>query len=313
MTAMTTEMESKYLRVKALGEGTYGTVYLATRKSDGREVAIKRTLPIEKQRGLHFSIIREVKVLQDLRCNNIVELIDVFLTGDSLHMVLEYCPFDLKDLIYDKKIFLSIAHFKSCLKMILHGVQHCHKHFILHRDLKPANILIAPSGELRLADFGAAKTHSSPRSMTTEVVTRAYRAPELLFGATLYAEGVDIWAVGCIFAELLLRGPLFPGTSDLDQLARIFNVLGTPTDTTWPAARLLPSFAQFEARDPLRLPSIFRPADVGRHGVELLERMLTLDPQKRFTASEALGHDYFTNSEPGACLPSELPVPSQKS
>ena len=304
--------EAAYLRVKALGEGTYGTVYLATRKSDGREVAIKRTLPIEKQRGLHFSIIREVKFLQDLKCSNIVELIDVFLTGDSLHMVLEYCPFDLKDLIYDKKIFLNIAHFKGCLRMILQGVQHCHQHFILHRDLKPANILIAANGELRLADFGAAKTHSSPRSMTTEIVTRAYRAPELLFGATLYAHGVDMWAVGCIFAELLLRGPLFPGTSDLDQLARIFNVLGTPTDSSWSAARLLPSFVQFEPREPLRLPSIFRPADVGKHGVELLERLLTLDPLKRISATEALAHDYFTNAEPTACLPGNLPIPSKK-
>jgi cyclin-dependent kinase 7 len=192
--------ESGYTRVRNLGEGTFGVVYLATRKEDGREVAIKRTLPLEKHRGLHFSIIREVKFLQDLHSNCIVELIEVFLTGDSMHMVLEYCPFDLKDLIYDKKNFLQVHHIKSCLRMILEGVSYCHGNFVLHRDLKPANILIAPNGQLRLADFGAAKSHSSPRSMTTEVVTRAYRAPELLFGATLYAGGVDVWAVGCIFS-----------------------------------------------------------------------------------------------------------------
>jgi len=305
--------ESAYHRVRALGEGTFGVVYLATRKEDGREVAIKRTLPLEKQRGLHFSIIREVKFLQDLRCSNIVELVEVFLTGDSLHMVLEYCPFDLKDLIYDKKIFLQIGHFKSCLQMILQGVHHCHKNFVLHRDLKPANILIAADGQLRLADFGAAKTHASPRSMTTEIVTRAYRAPELLFGSTLYAGGVDLWAVGCIFAELLLRGPLFPGTSDIDQLARIFNVLGTPTESNWPMSQLLPSFVQFDPREPLQLESIFRPSDVGKSGVELLKRMLTLDPQKRISAEEALSHEYLVDSAPRPCLPSELPLPSQKS
>ena len=306
--------ESGYNRVRNLGEGTFGVVYLATRKEDGREVAIKRTLPLEKQRGLHFSTIREVKFLQDLRCSNIVELLEVFLTGDSMHLVLEYCPFDLKDLIYDKKIFLQIGHFKGCLKMILQGVRHCHEHFVLHRDLKPANILIARDGQLRLADFGAAKSHSSPRSMTTEVVTRAYRAPELLFGSTLYAGGVDVWAVGCIFAELLLRAPLFPGTSEVDQLARIFNVIGTPSDSNWPTAQLLPSYIQFDARDPLQLDSIFRQSDVGKNGVELLSRMLTLDPQKRISASEALNHEYLsTTSPPGPCLPSELPMPTQKS
>ena len=302
-----------YVRVRNLGEGTFGVVYLATRKEDGREVAIKRTLPLEKQRGLHFSIIREVKFLQDLKCSNIVELVEVFLTGDSLHMVLEFCPYDLKDLIYDKKIFLQIGHFKSCLRMILSGVQHCHENFVLHRDLKPANILIAPDGQLRLADFGAAKSHSSPRSMTTEVVTRAYRAPELLFGATLYAGGVDMWAVGCIFAELLLRGPLFPGTSDIDQLARIFNVLGTPNESNWPTAHLLPSFIQFDQREPLQLDTIFRPTDVGKSGVELLSRMLTLDPQRRISATEALNHDYLTTSPPSPCPPSALPMPTQKS
>lgn len=309
---MAMQKESGYNRVRNLGEGTFGVVYLATRKVDGREVAIKRTLPLEKQRGLHFSIIREVKFLQDLKNNNIVELVDVFLTGDSLHMVLEYCPFDLKDLIYDKKIFLQIPHLKICLSMILRGVNHCHENFILHRDLKPANILISTDGQLRLADFGAAKSHSSPRSMTTEVVTRAYRAPELLFGATLYAGGVDIWAVGCIFAELLLRAPLFPGTSDIDQLARIFNVLGTPTEKSWPTAQALPSFVQFDAREPLQLASIFRASNIGKFGINLLERMLCLDPQKRISAADAIAHEFFTNA-PAPCLPIELPVPSQKS
>jgi len=302
--------ESGYTRVRNLGEGTFGVVYLATRKVDGREVAIKRTLPLEKHRGLHFSIIREVKFLQDLHSESIVELIEVFLTGDSMHMVLEYCPFDLKDLIYDKKIFLQIQHIKSCLRMILEGVGFCHDNFVLHRDLKPANILIAQNGQLRLADFGAAKSHSSPRSMTTEVVTRAYRAPELLFGATHYAGGVDVWAVGCIFAELVLRNPLFPGISEIDQLARIFNVLGTPSEKSWPAAQQLPSYIQFDLREPLLLESIFRQSDVGTFGVELLSRMLTLDPQKRITAHEALSHPYLVGSEPAPSTPAQVPTPT---
>lgn len=305
--------ENGYSRQRKLGEGTFGVVYLATRKADGREVAIKRTLPLERQRGLHFSIIREVRFLQDLRGPSIVELVEVFLTGDSLHVVLEYCPFDLKDLIYDKKTFLQVGHFKGCLRMILEGVLHCHTKFVLHRDLKPANILIAPGGQLRLADFGAAKLHSSPRSMTTEVVTRAYRAPELLLGSTLYGGNVDLWAVGCIFAELMLRAPLFPGTSDIDQLARIFNVIGFPSEHNWPSAQLLPAFVQFEPREPLQLDTIFPTSEVGKGGVELLSRMLTLDPLKRISAAEALNHDYLIASTPIPCTPSELPLPTQKS
>jgi len=291
----------KYERKGVLGQGTFGVVHDAIRRSDGLRVAIKRTKPMEAAKGINFTALREVNYLQELHCPFIVGLLDVFLTGDSLHIVIEYCPFDLKDVIYDKSIFMSTSHTKSYVKMMLQGVEVCHKNHILHRDIKPANVLVGLGGELKLADFGYARSYSSPREMTREVVTLAYRAPELLFESIYYGAGVDVWAVGCMFAELILRHPLFPGTSALDQLAKIFNVLGTPSEATWPNASLLPAYAQFEPREPLKLQSIFG-ANIGTEAVDLIQKMLNINPQRRITASEALGHPFFS------CSPEPTPI-----
>lgn len=179
---------------------------------------------------------------------------------------------------------------------------------MMYSDLKPANLLIDAGGVVKLADFGLARTYGSPEELTNEVVTRWYRAPELLFGAPLYSGAVDMWAVGCIFAELIFRVPLFPGmypqfffkflilciqlgNTDLEQLAKIFNVLGTPNATNWPGVEFLPSYVEFEARDPLDLRPLFGSSSVlpgtsSPANMDLLKCMLTLNPQKRVTASQ---------------------------
>ncbi|KAJ1387611.1 kinase-like domain-containing protein, partial [Ochromonadaceae sp. CCMP2298] len=129
-----------------------------------------------------------------------------------------------------------------------------------------------------------------------EVVTRWYRAPELLLGARFYSSAVDVWAAGCIFAEIVFRVPLFPGDSDLQQLAKIFNLLGTPNSGNWPTASLLPQYMEFEPRLALSLLPLFRRGGVGGVPAEqdLLLKMLALDPAKRITAAQALQHPYFT-------------------
>jgi cyclin-dependent kinase 7 len=178
-------MALKYERGRTLGQGTYAVVYEAFRKTDSLPVAIKRMKGGQPASvGVDFTGLREIKYLQLLKgSKNIVELVDVFLTNDVLCLVLEFCPFNLEDIIRDKNILLRTQHQKCYLKMLLQGVDCCHSQYILHRDLKPANILFSADGDLKIADFGLARTHSSPMKMTDEIATLWYRPPELLFGA----------------------------------------------------------------------------------------------------------------------------------
>ncbi|XP_068280374.1 cyclin-dependent kinase 7-like [Nyctibius grandis] len=141
---------------------------------------------------------------------------------------------DLEVIIKDTGIVLTQSHIKAYMLMTPQGLDYLHQHWILHRDLKPNNLGLDENGVLKLADFGLAKSFGSPnRVYTHQVVTRWYQAPELLFGVRMYGVSVDMWAVGCILAGLLLRVPFLPGDSDLDQLTRIFETLGTPTEEQW--------------------------------------------------------------------------------
>ncbi|XP_075582174.1 cyclin-dependent kinase 7 isoform X3 [Pelecanus crispus] len=162
-------------------------------------------------------------------------LLDAFGHKSNISLVFDFMETDLEVIIKDTSIVLTQSHIKAYMLMTLQGLEYLHQHWILHRDLKPNNLLLDENGVLKLADFGLAKSFGSPnRVYTHQVVTRWYRAPELLFGARMYGVGVDMWAVGCILAELLLRVPFLPGDSDLDQLTRIFETLGTPTEEQWP-------------------------------------------------------------------------------
>lgn len=300
-----------YIRGRKLGEGTWGIVYEATRKVDGMKVAIKRMKGRDAHYGIDFTAIREVKVLKEIKGPNVVDLLDVYISGGIVHLVMEYCLLNLEDIIKDKSIHLRSPHHKSYLQMILRGIDMCHSAYILHRDIKPGNILIRQTGEICLTDFGLAKEHGSPVALTPTVVTLWYRAPELLYGAKRYGPGVDIWAIGCVFAEIILRTPLFPAETDLEQLAKIFNVLGTPSNENWPNVSLLPNYVEFESREPISLVPLFGfdgNVDNRQPLLDLLLRMLTLDPNKRISAKEALQHPYFQTS-PEPCEPSQLPLP----
>ena len=183
---------------------------------------------------------------------------------------------------------------QSYLYQLLKGVAYCHSHRVIHRDLKPQNLLIDMDGALKLADFGLARAFGIPvRTYTHEVVTLWYRAPEILLGSRHYSTAVDVWSVGCIFAELAANGaPLFKGDSEIDQIFKIFQVMGTPKERDWPGIEELPdyqpSFPSWPAQ-PLakRLPAL------EPDGIDLLERMLIYEPGKRISAKEALLHPYF--------------------
>jgi cyclin-dependent kinase 7 len=229
-------------------------------------------------------------------------LLDVFAGRNNVNMVLEYCITDLEEIIKDRSIILTPAEVKRCMLMIMRGVAACHQQWTLHRDLKPSNILVGADGQLKLADFGLARIHGSPNPrLTSQVITRWYRPPELLFAADQYGAGVDIWSVGCIFAELMLRMPYLPGDSDIDQLAKIFQARGTPTDDDWPERKYLSAYIPFSPCPVADHSKLFTASSTA--ALELLDKMLTLNPLKRPTATEVLEHAYFTSESPPPCSP----------
>ena len=180
---------------------------------------------------------------------------------------------------------------KTFLYKILDAVAYCHSKKIIHRDLKPQNILTEKNGEVvKVADFGLARAFSIPiRPYTKEVLTLWYRAPELLLGINEYSTPVDIWSIGCIFAELILKQPLFKGEYEIEQLFKIFHVLGTPNRDIWPDVETLPNYSpDFPKFKQIKFEDYFIGLD--KNGIDLLKQMLVYDPNQRITAKQALMH-----------------------
>jgi cyclin-dependent kinase 7 len=300
----------RYLKKEVLGEGTYGVVFKATDTQTGQTVAIKKIRLGNQKEGINFTALREIKLLKELKDPNIIELIDAFPHKGNLHLVFEFMESDLEAVIRDRNIVLSPADIKSYLQMTLQGLAFVHKKWVLHRDMKPNNLLIASDGQLKLADFGLARLFGSPNpKFTHQVFARWYRAPELLFGSKQYGAGVDVWAAGCIFAELLLRRPFLQGSSDIDQLGKIFAAFGTPKLSQWPDMQYLPDYVEYQhvLAPPLR--TLFPMAT--DDALDLLSKMFTYDPKARITAHQALEHRYFT-SVPAPTKPLLLPRPPKK-
>eukprot|EP01122_Echinamoeba_exundans_P018004 TRINITY_DN9933_c0_g1_i1.p1 TRINITY_DN9933_c0_g1~~TRINITY_DN9933_c0_g1_i1.p1 ORF type:complete len:357 (+),score=91.08 TRINITY_DN9933_c0_g1_i1:65-1072(+) len=299
----------KYEKAEELGRGTFGTVFAATVKATGERVAIKR-INLGNTRddveGIHFTALREIKYLQENIHPHVVSLLDVFSDGTNLHLVFDLMETDLKKIIDDKPLFLSKEDIRAYMWMLVQGVAHLHKHGILHRDLKPENLLISSSGQLKITDFGLARRYGSPREkLTNTAVTIFYRPPELLFGAEKYGFAVDMWSVGCIFAELLLRLPYFPGHTELQMIQNITAALGSPRD--WPEMEQMPLFFKVEPRerpDPRQLFSAATDDEIA-----FLEQLLQWNPNKRMTAAQALQHRYFSGPRSD---PSQLKLPTKR-
>ncbi|KAF9671345.1 hypothetical protein SADUNF_Sadunf12G0037600 [Salix dunnii] len=304
------KVADRYLKREILGEGTYGVVYKAIDTTTGQTVAIKKIRLGKQKEGVNFTALREIKLLKEVKDPNIIELIDAFPHKGNLHLVFEFMETDLEAVIRDPNIFLSPGDIKSYFQMTLKGLAVCHKKWVLHRDMKPNNLLIGSNGQLKLADFGLARIFGSPgRKFTHQVFARWYRAPELLFGAKQYGAGVDVWAAGCIFAELLNRRPFLQGDSDIDQLGKIFQKLGTPTLSQWPDLEWLPDFVEYSSQ--IAQPWRKLCPTASDDALDLLSKMFTYDPKSRISVQQALEHRYFT-SIPLPTDPAKLPRPAPK-
>lgn len=306
----------RYDFVKVLGEGQYAVVYKAKDTQTNEDVAVKKIKIGSRQEasdGINLTALREIKFLQEIKHPNIIELLDSFgehgTNSPSICLVFEFMDTDLENIINNRSLLLTTTHIKAYMIMLLLGLEYLHDNWILHRDLKPNNLLIDKHGVLKIGDFGLAKFFGSPsRVMTHEVVTRWYRSPELLFGSKKYGTGVDMWAAGLIMAELLLRVPLLPGESDLDQLSKIFEVFGTPTDTNWPDVKSFTDYIKFNQIEPKPLRTIFVTSKPDE--LDVLDKIMQLDPKRRPNASETLQMEYFSNP-PGPCPSERLPKPKE--
>ena len=228
-----------------VGEGAHGVVFKAKHVISGDLVALKKVLLKKIEEGIPNTALREMKALQEIEDHeNIVKLKDVIPQGMGFMLVFEFMVSDLSEVIKNYQNPLTPSQVKRYMVMLLKGMAFCHSIKIMHRDLKPANLLISSTGVLKIADFGLARVFdgSKNRPYSHQVATRWYRAPELLFSARKYDEGVDLWAIGCIFGEMINSSPLFPGESDIEQICTVLKVLGEPNDQLWPDKSDLPDF-----------------------------------------------------------------------
>ena len=295
-TTQLSEIMQKYEKLEKIGEGTYGTVFKGKNKESQEIVALKRVRLDDDDEGVPSSALREICLLKELKHKNIVRLNDVLHSDKKLTLVFEHCDQDLKKYFDSLNGEIDPDLVKSFFYQLLRGLDFCHSHNVLHRDLKPQNLLINENGELKLADFGLARAFGIPvRCYSAEVVTLWYRPPDVLFGAKLYTTSIDMWSAGCIFAELANAGrPLFPGSDVDDQLKRIFKLLGTPSEETWPGISSLPDFKVFPVYHPSNSLSQVVPK-LNSKGRDLLSKLLVCCPSGRISAEEAMIHPYFND------------------
>ncbi|XP_032237942.2 cyclin-dependent kinase 11A [Nematostella vectensis] len=300
-------------------EGTYGVVYRAKEKASGEVVALKRLKMEKEKEGFPITSLREINTLLKAQHPNIVHVREIVVGSnmDRIYIVMDYVEHDLKTLMEHMTSPFTVGEVKTLLIQLLRATAHLHDNWILHRDLKTSNLLLNNRGILKVGDFGLAREYGSPlRHYTPIVVTLWYRAPELLLGIKEYSCPIDMWSVGCIFAELLTMEPLFPGRSEIDQINRIFKELGTPSDKIWPGPPAYSELPHVKKMTFTEYPYNQLRNRFGTYltdkGFSLLNRFLTYDPKKRITAETALKEDYFLEA-PKPIDPSLFPTWPAKS
>lgn len=307
-----------------VGQGTYGSVFVGQDHSNGEIVALKRINTEQEENGFPITALREVKILKALNHENVIKLKEIVTSKEqneipkNVFMVFEYHEYDLTGILKTSEIRFTQDHIKSWTLQLLKGVNYMHVNNIIHRDLKASNLLINRKGELRIADWGLARSWGPHmKHLTNGVVTLWYRPIELLLGCKQYSTKIDMWSVGCIIAEMFRRtNGLLEGHNEASQLSLIFDVCGHPSEKEWPNInQMCPLWRNYEPAvgetpKPCRLSQVLKernsnPSWMTNHAVDLISNLMTHNPEKRWSAVEALGAEYFYET-PIVKKPSEL-------
>jgi len=293
-------VDERYQYIKQIGYGAYGVVCSALDKKTNTKVAIKKVPNAFEDLIDAKRIVREVRLLQFFNHEDIIGVLDIVKpekrTGfEDIYFVTELMETDLHRVIYSGQK-LTEEHIQYFLYQLIRGMFHMHSANVMHRDLKPNNVLLNKDCKLKICDLGLARgfDEEDVGEKTTYVVTRWYRAPEVILKASEYSKAIDIWSIGCIFAELLGRTPLFPGQNYLDQLQRIIAVSGTPSPADMEFITNAKAFEYMKSlpkRSKLPLKNLY--PEASSLALDLLEKMLVFNPDKRYTAEECLAHPYF--------------------
>lgn len=292
-------VDNNYEYIKKIGHGAYGVVVSATDRLTGRKVAIKKISNAFEDLIDAKRIVREIRLLKFFDHENIIGLLDLLVppsrTGyNDIYIVTDLMETDLHRVIYSRQD-LSDDHMQYFAYQILRGIHQMHLSNVIHRDIKPSNLLLNKNCELKICDLGLARGYDIESDNLTEyVVTRWYRAPEVILNSSMYTEKIDVWSIGCVFAELMGRAPLFPGEDYLDQVKRVIGVLGTPSPEDMEFIGN-PSAVRFinklPRRDKAKWSSIYSKASP--QALDLLDKMLVFNPEKRWNVIQCLRHPYF--------------------
>ncbi|KAJ8654691.1 hypothetical protein O0I10_009581 [Lichtheimia ornata] len=292
----------RFERLNRIEEGSYGIVFRARDRDSGDVVALKKLKLDKEKNGFPVTSLREIYTLINVKHPNIVNVREIVMGNhlDQVYIVMDFIEHDLKTLMTDMRTPFLQSEVKTLMLQLLSAVALLHDNWIIHRDLKTSNLLLNNRGEIKVADFGLARKYGSPLGhMTQLVVTLWYRAPELLLGTKQYTTAVDMWSIGCIFAELINNEPLVSGRSEIDQIDKIFKLLGAPNEKIWPGFMELPYAKNISMNNQSSYSSLrSRFPYLTEAGLDLLSKLLTYDPEQRITAEQALNHPYFSESPP---------------
>ncbi|XP_003387081.1 PREDICTED: cyclin-dependent kinase 9-like [Amphimedon queenslandica] len=295
----------KYEKLTKVGQGTFGEVFKAKDRKTGRLVALKKVCMENEKEGFPMTALREIRILQLLQHNNIVNLVEICRSKatpynrdkGSIYLVLDFCEHDLAGLLECKEIKFSLSEIKNIMQQLFNALAYIHGNNILHRDMKSCNILVTRKGELKLADFGLARAlnKGANQRYTNRVVTLWYRPPELFLGERNYGPPIDMWGAGCIMAEMWTRRPIMQGDTEQKQITLICQLCGSISPTEWAGVEKLEYYQKLELpqKENRKLKERLRHFVEDPYALDLIDKLLMLDPRKRIDADSTLEHDFF--------------------